>query len=244
MTLNSTSFIINQNNHAVSMIEAGNLKEAIKALSASLQSYKRRAQEASSLRRTEEQTNSEEEQRYNFVAVDQYMMTNKSILKNKEEGSYTPFIHRNAIVIVPSSSSKSCYNQQEEEDAIFPIIFFNVALAYHLLAPEFKADTSSGLQKALYFYKLAFKKVQQERKYLDSNFLFVLAILNNMGTIHFQLNKSSFAKHFLDKMLSILMFLLDSGLGQNFTKYLGGFYDNVIVNCCCSHESLHTAVAA
>ena len=234
MTL--TSNIISQSNHAASMIGAGNFNEAIKALTASLHSYKRL--QACSLTRKEEHTPREE----HFIVIDHCMMSNKSILKNKEEGPCAaPFIHRKAISI-PSSSRKIYYKQ--EEDAILSIILFNLALAFHLSASESKTDTSGSLQKALSFYELAFKQQQGVGCCLDhSNFLFPLAILNNMGTIHCQLKESSVAKHFFHKVLSIMMFLLDSGLDPNKRKYLDGFHDNAVVICCCSHEP-HTAAAA
>jgi hypothetical protein len=98
-------------------------------------------------------------------------------------------------------------------------MIFNLALA-HQLAATASDNRESTLCRAATLYELAFN-MQRE---FDSNMLFTLATVNNLGLIHHQLDDTETASKFFEHLLSTLMLLTDCGEGH--TSDFEGFLRN------------------
>jgi hypothetical protein len=111
---------------------------------------------------------------------------------------------------------------------ITPIIIFNLALAYHLEVEQSK-DTDQHncfLQKALRLYKLAYNAHGK-----GESLLFRFASVNNIALIHNDMNNTEMSEKCLEYMLSELMLLVDSGLGDHL-EYVDGFLWNISCKTC------------
>lgn len=136
----------------------------------------------------------------------------------------SPFVYTTPIQM-PSRVE----HETDRNATISSVLLFNLALAHQLSAD---ADTTLSperyaaiLSKSLKLYELAFR-MQERGGYFNSNFLFILAILNNIGLIHNYLNGPSLAERCFGKLLSVLMLLTDSKCYDTSKLNLNGFYKN------------------
>ena len=112
------------------------------------------------------------------------------------------FVHKRPIYIPLSLASQSNFTTH----IILPIIFFNTALAHNLLAIDCLDEamkTELLLKKSLRLYEIAY------RCNPGSTF-FVIAIANNLGTIHNNLKNKQATRKYFTMLLSVLMFILTS----------------------------------
>jgi hypothetical protein len=91
------------------------------------------------------------------------------------------------------------------------MIIFNLALA-HQLPSMVRDNRETALRKAAKLYELSFK--MQRDEFFDSNTMFTLAIVNNLGPIHHQLDDKETASKCFEHLLSTLMFLINCGDGH------------------------------
>ena len=105
------------------------------------------------------------------------------------------------------------------------ILVFNAALAHHLLAINLQNEASSDLlRKAKKLYSMA-----HDSQDGDCNFLFRLAVVNNVGMIDQALGNIESAKTCFEYNLSMLMFLLDQGYEPSLLSRAHVFLTNVPV---------------
>jgi hypothetical protein len=97
------------------------------------------------------------------------------------------------------------------------IVIFNLAIAYHL------QGDSESLVRALKLYELSFN-LQRDQQF-DNNILFILATINNLGSIHKQLKDEHSSQICFEHVLSTLMYLTDCGKAND--CHLDGFFRNI-----------------
>jgi tetratricopeptide (TPR) repeat protein len=127
-----------------------------------------------------------------------------------------PFVCRLPIHIITSSvapSTSTCFRSEVMTSAV---LFFNTALTYHESVMDEKDKNASSpsssssanankLGKAALLYELAYK-LQLECS--CQNPLFIMAIINNLGTVYDLLDKKESAEKCFQHLLSTLMFNL------------------------------------
>jgi hypothetical protein len=96
---------------------------------------------------------------------------------------------------------------------ISTMIIFNLALAHQLLAATHEKKEQL-LSKAAKLHECGFNLRRAED--FESNILFTLATMNNLGLIHQQLNDRDQAKKCFEHLLSSMMYLIDCGEGRGF----------------------------
>lgn len=145
-----------------------------------------------------------------------------------EDHKAKPFVYQNAIRMPHSLAF------DKNRDSLMSSIFlFNLALAHHLRAdaitnvddPNNLAKRHLLLSKALKIYELAFK-MQERGGYFNCNFLFILAILNNIGVIHQTLGAPQQAKRCFGKVMSVLMLMTDRKCHDTTKLEMNGFFRN------------------
>lgn len=197
--MNSFQEAIAQANRSCSLVEAGLYDAAIDQLSSTL---------LSTMKIIMTQAN---EERSLETSLDQCMKTRSSSMSIDEE-MQGQFLYKRAILI-PTDLEMS----YRELVMVSCMITFNLAIAYHQ-----RGDTES-LARAMKLYELSYN-LQRDQQ-LDNNILFTLAIVNNLGLVHRQLNDELAAGECFDHVLSTLMYL--TCCGQASESHLDGFFYNV-----------------
>jgi hypothetical protein len=159
---------IEQNNHAIAMIENGNYHDAIVALSSALKAYKLILDESDDMMDQQEQIK---------TSLDQCMAQSRP---TSDSGDYChkdldedgQFMYKQAIRIPVNVES-----HYRAAVMVSSMIIFNLALAHQLSATA--SDNRETLRKAAKLYELSFN--MQRDEFLDSNTMFTLAIVNNLG---------------------------------------------------------------
>ena len=107
-------------------------------------------------------------------------------------------------------------------------VIYNLALAHQLRAEAVTNDVHKRhllLSKAIKIYELAFK-MQERGGYFNCNFLFIMAILNNIGVIHQILGSTDLAKRCFGKLMSVLMLLTERRCYDTTKLKLNRFFRN------------------
>lgn len=196
--MNAFQQAIFQANRSCSLIEQGEYDEAVARLSSTLSALKEimtQAGEGGSIK----------------TSLDQ-CMRNRSFPPCIDEEMKEQFVYKRTILI-PADMEM---NYRESVLACCMIIF-NLAIAYQL-----RGDRES-LMRAMKLYELSFN-LQRDQQF-ENNILFTLAIINNLGLVHRQLNDEHSAGKCFDHVLSTLMYLTDCG--QASECILEGFFYNV-----------------
>lgn len=138
--------------------------------------------------------------------------------KNDDDEEMDEFVYQDPIRI-PKEAIRNSY---QFNTAMSIMLIFNLALAHQLYA--FEDETFSRhmmLEKSAKLYECAYSLLLQQN--FESNLLFVLATVNNLGQVHRSLDQSGeSATKCFEHLLSILMFLVDSDQGEK-TPYFEGF---------------------
>jgi tetratricopeptide (TPR) repeat protein len=200
---------IAENNSAVALLESGNYRPAIVSFSNALQNFKT----------IMDRPPVEYREQPLKTTLDQCMARRRVShdIGSEVDESSGHFMYRQAIH-VPAEIECSF----RASALISTMIIFNLALAHHLLAATHDKKEQL-LSKAAKLYEYGFKL--QSAEDFESNVLFTLATVNNLGIIHQQLNASDQAKSCFEHLLSSMMYLIDCGEGHGFE--LDGFLRNV-----------------
>ena len=207
------------NNTAASIIEDGKYSDAIASLSNSIMRFPGCAgRSCEEIRRSG--SCCERCDGTHVLSLDQCMLYNHENFK--EDGA--PYLYKSPIRI-PNESNMTC--GKKKQGIISAVMVFNLALSHHLQSLEYitPKDREVHLEKAIMLYELAFDIQRKEN--CDSNYIFVLAIMNNLSTIHRIQNNKALANEGFRHMLSILMYLVDSGKNV-YCGRLEGFHYNVL----------------
>ena len=114
------------------------------------------------------------------------------------------------------------------------VVMFNLALAHHLKAAASEPFSTNendifmmeqSFDKAARLYVLSYNLIVKQELMDSSSIQFSLAIVNNMGMIYQSLNETSKAKRYFEQSLSIIMFMVDNGMGSTI-KQLDGYFHN------------------
>jgi tetratricopeptide (TPR) repeat protein len=142
-----------------------------------------------------------------------------------------PFVYRTPLIISESIATQDYESTVEAAVAIM----FNLALAHHLQGEEQSFNEPSALRKALALYELAYALQVQED--IDVSVEITMAIINNLGSIHRELDDQEKASQCFQHLLSTMLFV--QTLGEcDFTLGTEGFVRNV------SHLILKDVVAS
>lgn len=135
------------------------------------------------------------------------------------------FMYHDAILIpVELGNEQNCTARSRL--LISCMVIFNLALANHLTAEAgFSVDGSirDTRVRALRLYELAFNLQREELA--ENDVLFVLAVTNNLGLLHRQLDDQIASTQCFQIVLSTLMFLADQKQVNHFLS-LDGFFVN------------------
>jgi hypothetical protein len=131
------------------------------------------------------------------------------------------FMYRDAIVIPTNLGQR--INHVPVRTMMSCIVIFNLALAHHLSAVDATVDdVKSTLIKALRLYEMAVNVKRSELTKNDA--MFILAVTNNLGLLHRQLDNETVATQCFETVLATLMYLADHKEGNLLP--LDGFFIN------------------
>jgi tetratricopeptide (TPR) repeat protein len=207
---------INLNNLGVSLIQTGQLGQAIACLAKALGYSRKFPNQQGEKNDTEEPVK---------ASLDQCMVQQSSSSPcdsssvDAKNDHQVPFLYRRPIHINDRLSPNHMDTRM-----ISVIIIFNLGLAHQLLGMQTDAISSPVvLRKAGVFYQLAFNNLllldEEEVESITSNLLFGMAVANNLAIIHLSLGKMDAAGKFFEHLLSMLMFLTDD-CSSNACRYL------------------------
>ena len=111
------------------------------------------------------------------------------------DGDETYYMYAHGIFIPPNM----------DRESIPSAMIFNMGLAHHLYAKQEKEKEEKNLKTAYKLYDLA---VQSGMK--CNSPLFLMATMNNLGLVHYELNDKDKSIMYFDHLLSMLMFFLSS----------------------------------
>ena len=107
--------------------------------------------------------------------------------------------------------------------AMSSCIIFNLALTEHLSAESITTSSSNNkknrqeksrrqlkLKKASKLYELAYNAQHEYTLDEKPNIYFTMAIVNNLGLIHRDLNEFDTSNHYFDQLTKMLMFVVDN----------------------------------
>jgi tetratricopeptide (TPR) repeat protein len=209
------------NSQAASLMEAGNFGQASAILKEALTQAK--------IALLEDRSNDMENSTKTKTSLDYCMDHQSRFLINDEtsmelRSSSSSFVYRRAMCI-PLSMMKCCFDSRV---LLSVLIMFNLALCYHLSAMESKS--LAGLLKATRLYELAYKLQLDEK--LDSNTLFTLTIVNNLGHLHALIGHTETSEKYFQHLLSVLMFIIVIDCNNNEEvaqlPVLEGFFYNTL----------------
>jgi tetratricopeptide (TPR) repeat protein len=189
MTCIATSYqqAIAENNSAVVLFESGKSRLAIVSFSNALQAFKT-IMDRSPVEYHEQPLN---------TTLDQCMAGRRIShgIGSEVDESSEPFMMYRQAVYVPVEIECSF----RASALISTMIIYNLALAHQLLAVTHKKKEQLLLSKAakLYEYGLNLQRAED----FESNILFTLATMNNLGLIHQQLNAMDQAKNCFEHCL-------------------------------------------
>jgi tetratricopeptide (TPR) repeat protein len=208
------------NSQAASLMEAGNFGQASAILKEALTQAKIAL---------EDRSNDTENSMKPKTSLDHCMYHQSRFLINDEASmelrtSSSLFVYRRAMCI-PLSTMECCFDSRV---LLSVLIMFNLALCYHLSAMESKS--LAGLLKATRLYELAYKLQLDEE--LDSNTLFTLTIVNNLGHLHALIGQTETSEKYFQHLLSVLMFIIVINCNNNEEvaqlPVLEGFFYNTL----------------
>lgn len=194
---------IRQNNNAVAMMKSGNYQQAICEFSNALKYFRGLL----ALSHGQEQELK--------INMDQCMTQSQPTL-----GDGQPYLYDHGIKIPPAMVCIG--NQAAASIMCSSMIVFNLALAYQLSATKCATSKQSLLSRAGRLYEVA-SKVQQELAQ-ESNVIFALAICNNLGIVHAQLQDNERSIKCFQHLLSMLMIVTTRSGPQEYC--LDGFLES------------------
>jgi tetratricopeptide (TPR) repeat protein len=225
---------VRSNNNGVCAMEAGDFEESVRSLSCALRACKE------SLVLEDENMASPSAQ---CSLIDRCMLrpipSSNSILEieDAKNDNESLTIYRCAVHM-PEESAVASQNTSHTSMSSSAIIMFNMALAHHLSGIE--EESQGKLKKAIKLYEFTYNLLKDEECGASPSFqLFAMACINNLGQLYQLLGEQQKAEGCFQHMLSVLMFLIDSGEGisKEFTCFLHNSSHLLL-------ESSHTSAAA
>eukprot|EP00977_Amphora_coffeiformis_P012502 scaffold3079_cov174-Amphora_coffeaeformis.AAC.13 len=139
------------------------------------------------------------------------------------------FVFQEPIMVLPGSLESPSY-------AFFVklsfIQLYNLALSHHLCALQ-RSNPEPFLRKALSLYELAYTIHVSED--VELTILQSMAIVNNLGHLHKQLDNIEKSQQCFENLLTTLMFVKDCG-EQDCHQLLDGFLSNVMPLILCGSK--------
>ena len=227
--------VVQLNNYASDYIIIGNYEKAIKDLATALKVSKQiMSSQAGS---------SPEALRSSSMTLDGCMRQGRlsgscSTTTSEDEGESDCFnIYQCPIHVKPTDDAimeKSCCNEDDTEfNVVSSAILFNLALAHHLSAKKAKRQqrraSLTRLEKAARLYELA-SHLEQKRFTNGTNPLFMMAIVNNLGAIHHELNERENAQLFFQHLLSTMLFITEYSNGEEKEKVVSEDVNEIFFN--------------
>ena len=213
--MNSLYTSIELNDRAVSLLEQGAIENALQGFRQAM-TVSKKCLAVAKAGSNNSKCNGQE-------SLDAFMMTSvEDAMKNQEQEQH---VYRQPIRFGTANASLPT------PIMVSTAVIFNLALAMQLMATAGN-DPATSLTKSHQLYELAHQclSTHQNGELLNNSPLFVLAIMNNMGMIHTQLNQSGAAQEMFQKVMQMIMFLTDCGEGHMIMK-LGTnstcFFNNV-----------------
>ena len=241
---------LQHNNYAASLIEQGKLDDAIASLTPcirTLREYRniQQGEEATTtttpvisscfdLAKTLDQfmairPDQHQQQQDDMMDTDGSCTSNNSINMNKSCYQSGGFTYDRAVYVPEVLSVTS--NPKSFALATV-VVMFNLALAHHLkAATSLSAHGPYGIHqhqsflKAARLYELCYNLIVKQDLMDSSSIQFSLAIVNNLGMIYHALNETAKAKKYFEQSLSIIMFMVDNGMGDSIDQ-LDGYFRN------------------
>jgi hypothetical protein len=196
------------NNRAVSMMETGKYQEAISMLSTTIGGFKQVVEEINTTQDHSEDCN--------------LCILQSEIPRDLHRKEGEPFMHNQGIHILSSFDSND----------MAQALVFNLALTYHLWSQKSQRKHLL-LKRALALYDVTFQIQMKKPVLISNNMYFALALMNNVGLIHSELNDRDSASKWFHSLLSLLMFSKECGTCDDFSeRCLEGFYDNALGSEC------------
>ena len=238
---NSLQASIELNDHAVTLFQNGHYEQALlgfkHAMSVSQQTLEDTGSQAFAVRPAPVKLLDEAQ---SYPSLDPFMMMSTSSNSGAEQqqqhhhNDEEERIYRRPIrFMVPSSPVAPV----PTPILVSSGIIFNLALTMHVMSingggrrPS-SSSSSNGkedcgeqqdLSKPYQLYELSHQCLQsygENGELLNQSPLFFLAIMNNMGMIHHQLQQVDYAQVMFEKMIQLIMYYIDCG---NYQTLLGG----------------------
>ena len=190
------------NNEAVAMMECGNYQQAIPILTDVLRKFRSLMDYYSQKGQHQEDLK---------ISMDECMAQSQQSVTN--DGQY--FFYRHAI-----RAPLEMEHNYQAAVMCSAMVVFNLALAHHAAATASKKP-AQVLLRAGKLYELAYNMAEDVN--LKSNVLFALAICNNLGLVHSQLQHRKKTMECFQNLMSMIMFLTVNGPGE---YCLEGFLQN------------------
>lgn len=131
------------------------------------------------------------------------------------------FVFKEPIMVLPQSLIQPGYTFYVK---LSFIQLYNLALSHHLCALS-KTNPEPFLRKALALYELAYTIHVSED--IELTILQSMAIVNNLGHLHKELDDLDKSRQCFENLLTTLMFVKDCG-EQDSNHMLDGFLSNVM----------------
>lgn len=140
-----------------------------------------------------------------------------SFWDNDDEGGMNEFIYRHPIRIPRQAINHESF---QFSSTVSIMLIFNLALAHHLHAIE-ATFSRPMFEKSAKLYECAHNLLLQQD--FESNVLFVLATINNLGQVHRSIDQGEMATKCFQHLLSTLMFLVECDHEAEKTPSFEGF---------------------
>ena len=190
------------------------------------------------------------------ASLDRYLMNvlkKKTIVFNNDDKTNDQYLFTRFISIPPSTAFST-----KASSMIPTIIIFNLALVHHLHGRKITTSnnnpssggSSSILRKAASLYELSYGllKEQSEEEVgnlgFASNKLFVLAVVNNLGVLHWELNDGKKATKCFEFVMSVLVLMSNNVDDDDEYRVDNNNIDGLLSNATRIVLKLATAAAA
>jgi hypothetical protein len=196
---NATILVSNRN--AVEMLASGSYRDAVSAFLSTLQMLLPQISEEP--RVFEGVLDGSPEIAVELV----FCQTSESARARSNMEDITFEFYDKAFRIIGTEDSSS-FNSVRKENQAYVTFLYNMALSYHLMAMHSASDRHANLKKAIKLYEMAFEITVEKCDLPSIDNFFVMAILNNMGSIYAHLLDTENMHHCLEGLMRVLDFPL------------------------------------
>ena len=232
-TPNSLSASIELNDHAVALFQNGHYQRALLGFKHAMSVSKQALEDPNNRRSVVvvERPGKPLDDAQASPSMDQFMMVSSSSSTSCEQqqqqnNDEEERIYRRPIRFMTSSPATPV----PTPILVSSGIIFNLALTMHIMAISNNGsrhgkggdEQQVDLSKPYHLYELSYQCLQtygENGELLNQSPLFFLAVMNNMGMIHQQLQEVEHAQVMFEKMIQLIMYYIDCGCYQTL---LGG----------------------